>query len=107
VLSTFQLQIASTVSQATELDGFVLAGGAALIVLGVVERFTRDLDYFTTAAEAVNRAAPGVEVALKQRGFAVVRLADAAGFVRLEVRRDDDRCEVDLAHDVRLWTASP
>jgi hypothetical protein len=107
VLSTFQLQIASTVSQAAELDGFVLAGGAALIVLGVVDRLTRDLDYFTTAAESVNLAAPGIEAALRDRGFAVERLADTAGFIRLDVRAGNDSCEVDLAHDVRLWDPCP
>jgi hypothetical protein len=68
VLTEMQLQIAATVSQVAEVDGFVLAGGAALIVLGLVERATRDLDYFTTVAEAVNRAAPRIEIALSSEG---------------------------------------
>jgi hypothetical protein len=103
LLSDFQIQIATTVSGAAEADGFVLAGGAALIVLGVVERSTRDLDYFTTTAEAVNRAAPTIEAALKQSGFTVERIADAVGFIRLMVGRGDSRCEIDLAHDFREW----
>jgi hypothetical protein len=103
LLSDFQIEIATTVSAAAEVDGFALAGGAALIVLGVVDRSTRDLDYFTTTAEAVNRAAPTIETALIQSGFTVKRITVAVGFVRLEVARGDSSCEVDLAHDFREW----
>ena len=93
------------ISEVADVEGFALAGGAALIALGVVERITRDLDYFTTSAPAVNHMNPIVESSLRSRGFAVTRIREAAGFVRLDVRRGDQSCEVDLAHDVRLWPA--
>jgi hypothetical protein len=54
LLSGLQLAIAGAISKVAEVDGFALAGGAALIALGVVDRATRDLDYFTRTAEAVN-----------------------------------------------------
>ncbi len=32
-----------------------------------------------------------------------VRVVNAPGFVRFEVKRGDERCEVDLGYDARLW----
>jgi hypothetical protein len=102
VLTEFQQEIASTVSKVTGPEGFALAGGAALIVQGVVDRQTRDLDFFARESESVNRVCPAVESALRSEGMTVRRLVDAPGFVRLAVLRNSDSCEVDLGHDVRL-----
>ena len=47
-------------------DDFALAGGAALIVHGLVDRSTRDLDYFATASDAVAGVVPALEAALRR-----------------------------------------
>ena len=59
--------------------------GAALIVYGLVDRSTRDLDYFATGSDAVAGLVPALEAALRRDGLQVVRRRDAPGFVRLEV----------------------
>jgi hypothetical protein len=86
-----------------EAAGFALAGGAALIVTGIVERETDDLDFFGREAAAVNRLAPAFEHAAQRAGMTVARVVDAPGFVRFEVTRGNERCEVDLGYDARLW----
>jgi len=53
MLSELQERVAGIVAELAEADDFVLAGGAALILHGMVERSTRDLDYFATASGAV------------------------------------------------------
>ncbi|HEY1828717.1 MAG TPA: hypothetical protein VGG38_00595 [Acidimicrobiales bacterium] len=92
MLTPFQEEIAVTISAITDKKGFALAGGAALISLGLVDRRTRDLDFFTSNAAAVNQTCPSVEAALRSKGggMEVVRRIDAPGFVRLEVTRGDD-----------------
>jgi Nucleotidyl transferase AbiEii toxin, Type IV TA system len=69
VLSDLQLRVARIIAGLTEAEGFALAGGAALIVHGDVERATRDLDFFGTTPDAVNRLVPAAELALQQVGF--------------------------------------
>jgi hypothetical protein len=103
VLNDIQIEIAEIVSGVAAEAGFALAGGGALVALGVVDRVTRDLDFFTEQAGLVNSVADEVERALRQRGFGVERPLDAAGFVRLEVSRGAAVCEVDLGHDARRW----
>jgi hypothetical protein len=44
-----------------------------------------------------------VEARLVDAGFSVARKVDSPGFVRLEVRRAGQVCEVDLGHDARRW----
>ena len=48
-----------------EADGFALAGGAALIARGDVDRGTRDLDFFGLSRLAVDQLVPAVERALQ------------------------------------------
>jgi hypothetical protein len=105
VLTDFQRSIAIAVSNITETEGFALAGGAALIVQGLVNRITRDLDFFSLESEAVNRVCPLIESALRSSGMDVRRMVDAPGFVRLEINQGDDTCDIDLGHDVRLLPA--
>jgi len=103
VLSDVQVEIARIVSETAREFGFALAGGGALIHLGIVDRVTRDLDFFSERQDMVNLAADDVERALRQAGFETGRPVDALGFVRIEASRGDEVCEVDLGHDARRW----
>lgn len=102
MLTDLQLKIALVVSEVVESEGFALAGGAALIFQGLVDRRTRDLDFFTVDATSVNRVAPEVESALRAKRMTVIRRVDAPGFVRLEVSEGGEICEVDFGSDARL-----
>jgi predicted nucleotidyltransferase component of viral defense system len=106
MLTELQRRVARLMSGLVEAESFALAGGAALVVHGIVERATRDLDYFATASEEVARVLPNLEVTLRHDGLAVVRRRDAPGFVRLEVTDEKgEAVEVDLAYDARLLPA--
>lgn len=107
MLSRLQLQVAEIVAGLAEAADFALAGGAALIVRGDVRRQTRDLDFFGLSVEAVDRLLPAVEAALGSSGLSVERIQVGAGFARLVVESEDDRTEVDLAADARLFPAEP
>jgi hypothetical protein len=102
VLTDLQQRIALAVSEVVESEGFALAGGAALISQGLVDRRTRDLDFFAVDATSVNRVAPEVESALRSKGMSVIRRVDAPGFIRLEVSEGSETCEVDFGSDARL-----
>jgi hypothetical protein len=103
MLSALQTTIVEIVSSVADVDGFALAGGGAMILLGLVDRKTRDLDFFARESAAVNRVIPAVEAALQSAGLHVGRQIDQPGFVRLEVSREAEACEVDLGYDARLW----
>ena len=107
MLSPLQEQVAEIVSHLEEAEEFALAGGAALIARGDVDRQTRDLDFFGLTGEAVDRLVPAAERALRVAGFEVERIQVNPGFARLIVARGDDRTEVDLAADARLFPAEP
>ena len=69
MLSPYQQEVARLLPQLPEAAGFALAGGAALIVTGIVERETDDLDFFGREAAAVNRLAPAFEHAAQRAGM--------------------------------------
>jgi hypothetical protein len=105
MLSPLQEQVAAIISSLPEANEFALAGGAALIVRGEIERDTRDLDFFGLNAAAVDRLTPVVQSQLTRAGYDVERVLSGAGFARLTVEGLGDRTEVDLAADARLFPA--
>jgi hypothetical protein len=107
VLSPLQERIAEIVAGLDEAEGFALAGGAALIARGDVRRQTRDLDFFGLSGDAVDRLAPAVRRALGAAGLVVGHAQANPGFVRFIVSDGDERTELDLAADARLFPAEP
>jgi hypothetical protein len=107
VLSPLQERVAKIVAGLDEAKDFALAGGAALIARGDVERHTRDLDFFGLDPRAVDQLAPAVERALQAAGLTVRRIQDGPGFARLIIESDEDRTELDLGADARLFPAEP
>jgi hypothetical protein len=101
VLTPLQRRLASLVRELPEAGGFALAGGAALIVRGLVDRTTLDLDYFATDAAAVAVLLPALEARLAAEGLASTLRRQAPGFVRLEVSDGIETVQLDLAHDAR------
>ena len=77
MLSPLKEQVARIVASLAEADDFTLAGGAALIVRGDVDRETRDPDFFGLSAVAVDRLVHVLEFA------DLVAVVDRYGFDRL------------------------
>lgn len=101
-----QRRVARLTAGLVEAEPFAVAGGAALIVHGIVVRATRDLDFFATASDAVAGVLPVLEEALRRDDLAVIRRRDTPGFARLEVTDEaGDIVEVDLAYDARILPA--
>lgn len=107
MLTPLQEQVAGIIASLEEAREFALAGGAALIARGDVQRETRDLDFFGLTGEAVDRLVPAVDRALRNAGLAVRQIQANPGFARLIVESADDRTELDLAADARLFPAEP
>ena len=94
--TSFQVEVAELFFSLAESEGFLLAGGAALLALGLNHRMTDDLDLF--AVRPVGSAADALEAACTLRGWPVRRLRDNDTFVRLEIIGDDEM-RVDLCLD--------
>jgi len=101
-LSRLQAHVARTVAELPEAEGFALAGGGALVVLGIVERPTEDLDYFATAPEAVDRLGPALRRALVEQGLTVQTRRSVPGFTQFRVSDGVDATALDLSWDTRL-----
>lgn len=102
-LTALQERVAALVAALPESAGFVLAGGAALAAHGVLDRSTRDLDYFAGPSEtaAVQRLAAAVERAAEAQGLRIDRERDTETFVRFGISDGEGRSELDLAIDYR------
>lgn len=84
--------------------GFALAGGAALVVHGVVDRPTEDLDLFTTEPRDVPLAVAALRQALAADGMQEEVVRSGSSFTRLLVTEPDSGAStvVDLAWGARL-----
>jgi hypothetical protein len=102
VLSELQRRVATVFSSLDGATGFALPGGGALIVQGIVERPTDDLDFFATRPDEVNALLPEFVSALRAAGVVVELDQDMPGFARLTISDGEDSTRVDLAADVRL-----
>lgn len=90
MLTALQERILRIVADLPEAGGFALAGGAALIVHGIVERPTKDLDFFSTDGEDVARILPALDAALVNDRLRVSMDRRQSGFARITV---DDGAE--------------
>ena len=104
MLFALQRTVLAALGQLDASDSFALAGGAALIVHGVVDRTTRDLDLFTEESCDVATLHQALTSELVERGLGVTVISATETFVRLEVHDpgSDERIEIDLGVDVRM-----
>jgi hypothetical protein len=98
-LIDFQIDVARLFFTLPESEGFLLAGGAALVAQALTDRSTQNLDFSTGPGGGdVVRARDAFEAAVKKRGWSVKRVRDGATFCRLVVTGPDSLV-VDLALD--------
>ena len=98
-LTEFQLDVARLFFGLPASDGFLLAGGAALLAQGLTVRPTQDLDFFTgPGAGDVGLARDQFLAACAERGWHVEVVRDSVTFTRLLVHGGEDLL-VDLALD--------
>ena len=105
MLTELQHQVRRIVARLPESGVFALAGGAALIVSGIVARPTNDLDFFAPHPQSVGALLEAAQAALEAEGLAVTRLSEGPTFARLRVVAGDEATNVDLASDYRLMPA--
>lgn len=99
-LTQLQRQVLRLFFDLPESNGFVLAGGAALVASGLSERPTKDVDLFgSDLAVGVRGAADAFEAACLRRSWTVDRIQDSPTFRRLVVRTVHEELLVDLAVD--------
>ncbi len=103
-LTPLQRRAARILFDLPDSDGFALAGGSALVALGVVDRLTRDLDAFIAAEPGnppgdVRPLATSFTDALTADGWTVELVRDHVTFARLLATLDGETIEVDLAVD--------
>ncbi|MEU4689285.1 nucleotidyl transferase AbiEii/AbiGii toxin family protein [Actinoplanes sp. NPDC023714] len=72
-IDDFFQDVARIALNVADKHGFVLGGGVAWLVNGLVARPTEDIDLFTDTAGAVQVAAGEVTAALRRAGYRVVR----------------------------------
>lgn len=99
-LTAFQLEVARLFFSLPASDGFVLAGGAALIAQHLTSRPTQDLDFFTAQRADVVVARDELITAAHGRGWPVHIVQDGETFSRLQVAGPEDLL-VDIALDAR------
>jgi len=98
-LNDLQVEVLKLFFSLPTSDGFILAGGAGLVAVGLSERPTDDIDLFAATA-SVDVAGDGLERAAEGRGWVTERVQDSATFRRLVITTDDGRSLlVDLARD--------
>jgi len=103
-LTPLQREAARLLFGLPESAGFALAGGSALVALGVIDRPTRDLDAFVAAQHEdppgdVSPLVDAYESALVGHGWSVEVIRRHATFARLVATLDGGTIEIDLAVD--------
>lgn len=98
-LTDFQIRVAQLFFSLPAAQGFLLAGGAALVAQHLTTRPTQDLDFFTrVGATNVPAARDALEIAAQEQGWSIKRIRDEATFCRLIIQGADNLL-VDLALD--------
>lgn len=89
MLTPLQRRLLDVIGRLPEAAGFALAGGAALIVRGTLDRRTNDLDFFIghadVDADTIATMVAAVERALGEAGIGSQREVMSDTFARLTV----------------------
>lgn len=100
LLTTFQVHVAKVFFGLRASQGYVVAGGAALLASDLIDRPTQDIDLFASApVTSVEEAKASLIRALDRRGYQVEVIHDSPSFSRLIVGNQGERVLVDLALD--------
>jgi hypothetical protein len=92
-VSYFQREVATIALKVAAAHGFVLGGGNALILHGIVDRYTADVDLVTNLSDGVKAAAGAVENALRAAGFTAERQDRDSGLGQVFYGFDDGLIE--------------
>ncbi len=95
----FHREVARTALAVAQEHGFFLGGGLALIVHGVLDRPTADVDLFGGAEHSVAAAAEQVRAALENAGIRVVVEADDSSLGEVIDGLDDHMIELTAYRD--------
>jgi Nucleotidyl transferase AbiEii toxin, Type IV TA system len=107
-LSAFQLEAARLFFALPASQGFLLAGGAALLAQHLTARPTEDLDFFTSPERRqVLTARDALETAAHQQGWTTQRIHESDTFCRIVIRSADAGALVDLEGLTRLRRCEP
>lgn len=83
-----------------------IAGGTVLHFEPNTTRYSRDLDIFHDALEAVAPSFETDRAALEEAGFSLEVIISQPGFIRALIRRDSDSTQIDWARD-SAWRFMP
>jgi hypothetical protein len=107
-LSRSQRRIVADVMSVVASDGFVIAGGVALIAAGVSSRPTHDLDAFSATCDDMARVADHLIEQLRGSGYLVEMHRSDPAFARMTVSTGKYRRTVlfvELGRDHRLFAS--
>ncbi|MDE0135960.1 MAG: nucleotidyl transferase AbiEii/AbiGii toxin family protein [Acidimicrobiaceae bacterium] len=106
MLTPLQQRVRSIIAGLPEADAVALGGGGALIVHGIVDRATTDLDFFSPIDVDVRIFAEATCAALEQEGLGVATERSSPEFVRLLVN-DGDELSIDIGISGRAFPPVP
>lgn len=99
-LTDLQVDLAGIFFSLDAAQGYLVAGGAALLASDLITRPTEDLDLFTAApTTSVTQARNAFVHALRRRSYTVTFIKDGPTFCRMIVGHADEETLVDLAID--------
>lgn len=107
MLTGLQERVWRILSALPESEGFALAGGAALIVSGVVQRGSEDLDIFGKYPVTVTEFAEAAVRTLNHAGLSTTVTHSGPTYTRLDITDGAESTSVDFATDVRRRPAVP
>jgi hypothetical protein len=102
-LTPLQERVARLIAELLGDTDSVLVGGAGLIAQGLVDRTTRDLDYFGSGNPRPGDLTRRASAALEEHGLNVQVIQDSDSFGRLIVGDGNEETEVDFGVDVQLF----
>ena len=99
-LTALQVDLAHLFFTLDAAEGYLVAGGTALLASDLITRPTEDLDLFTAAPTiAVTPARNAFVEALRERSCEVTTVQDGPTFCRMIISREGEETLVDLAID--------